>query len=95
MNATPEPEFAPVLPNTIACTFTAVPHSWGCCIFDDKRWRDRSSTNRTRRRSTPSELIPRIARELFAGPLLHQLLETRDQLLRVDRRSALVSSMSS
>jgi hypothetical protein len=29
VNATPEPELSPVLPNTIACTLTAVPHSVG------------------------------------------------------------------
>jgi hypothetical protein len=30
VNATPVAEVSPMLPNTIACTFTAVPHSWGC-----------------------------------------------------------------
>ena len=29
VNATPLPLFSPVLPNTIACTLTAVPHSAG------------------------------------------------------------------
>ena len=29
VNATPEPESSPMLPNTIAITFTAVPRSWG------------------------------------------------------------------
>ncbi len=28
-NATPEPEVSPLLPNTICCTLTAVPHSSG------------------------------------------------------------------
>ena len=29
VKATPEPEFSPVLPKTIDCTLTAVPHSTG------------------------------------------------------------------
>ena len=33
VKATPEPEFSPVLPKTIACTLTAVPHSDGMLYF--------------------------------------------------------------
>ena len=71
VNATPVAEVLPILPNTIACTFTAVLRESGSC--GGIVWRVRSSSCRTRRKSHPI-VVPREKREsLFPCGLLRQL----------------------
>ena len=74
-NATPEHELSPLLPNTICCTLTAVPHSSGMRLM--RRYSDRALAH-PRVEHGPdrlAQLLARVLGEVLAGLVAVELLE--------------------
>ena len=93
MKATPVALVSPVLPNTIACTLTAVPTPRRCCAAGDKRPRARLCQLSNTANGAP-ELFVDVLREGLAELLLDELLVLLDEGAQSSASSSVSSSIA-
>ncbi len=72
-----------MLPKTIACTLTAVPHSVGNVVFAAINDRAVVHPRAEHGADGAAQLVPRIVRKILAGALLDQRLEALDEFLLI------------
>ena len=84
--ATPEHEVSPLLPNTICCTFTAVPHSSGMLVDAPVLHGAVAHPRVEHRHDRLAQLLARLLREVLAGLVAVELLEAVGERLQVVHR---------
>ena len=77
-----------MLPKTIVCTLTAVPHSCGNAVFAAINDRAIVHPRTENRADRAPELFARILRKRFSGAFLDQRLEALHEFLQIVDASA-------